>query len=161
MASFLKRLFSGQNRTSTRSRHSRDKRAEKKFVFYESSRRIVLLILLLSFLATIIVTFWGQAPSGPRLAPDQVARTRVVADFPFEYESRILTDRAKEIRRKEIPPVYTVNYLHFTEFETFINSLNEKILRFSRANRSLPRDTQVEKLELELAEIITNSKFHP
>ena len=161
MASFFKRLLSGQSRTSTRSRHSRDKRAEKKFVFYESSRRIVFLILLLSFLATIFVTFWGQAPSGPRLAPDQVARTRVVADFPFEYESRILTDRAKEIRRKEIPPVYTVNYQHFTEFETFINSLNEKILRFSRANRSLPRETQVEKLEQELAEIITNSKFHP
>ena len=155
----FQKLLSGQFPDIHTITAHRDKRAEKNsHSTIESADHF--LILLLSFLATIFVTFWGQAPSGPRLAPDQVARTRVVADFPFEYESRILTDRAKEIRRKEIPPVYTVNYQHFTEFETFINSLNEKILRFSREPLASP-ETQVEKLEQELAEIITNSKFHP
>ena len=157
MTDFFRRFFPSKNQKATKSRHLREKRVEAKSNFLLQSRRLTFSIGITTLLALILISFWGQAPTGPRVSVDQVARTRVVAEYPFSYESTILTERKKEQERKMVPPVYQVDYSPFSQFELFINRLNSKILDFSRENRELLEEEQNQKLEQELAEFIQSS----
>lgn len=159
MTAFLRNFFRKSVKTPTKSRHLREKRVEAKSTFLLKSRRLTLLILLGTTATLILISFWGQAPSGPRVSADQIARIRVIAEFPFSFLSKIQTEREKDRQRKQVPPVYSVNYQHFSNFEVFINELNDLILDFARSNRNLPKNQQELKLEEELNRYITDSDF--
>ena len=159
MTALYSKLFRRSEKTPTKSRHLREKRVEAKSTFLQKSRRITTLILFSTTAALILISFWGQAPSGPRVSIDQVARTRVIAELPFHYISKIQTEVEKDRIRKQVPPVYSVNYQHFSDFEVFINELNDLIFNFSKTNRKLPKDQQEVKLEEELNTYIANSAF--
>ena len=159
MTALYSKLFRRSKKTPTKSRHLREKRVEAKSTFLQKSRRLTALILFSTTAALILISFWGQAPSGPRVSIGQVARTRVIAEFPFPYISKIQTEAERDRIRKQVPPVYRVDYKHFSDFEVFINELNDLIFDFSRTNRKLPRDQQEAKLEEELNTYIANSEF--
>jgi len=159
MTSFFRKYFLKQEKVPTRSRHLREKRVAAKSTFLLKSQRLTFLIVAITTLAIALITFWGQAPSGPRISVDQIARVQVAAEFPFTYISKIQTDREKDRQRKQVPPVYSVSYQHFSEFEVFINELNDLILEFSKENRNLPRNQQETKLEETLNDYISKSKF--
>ena len=159
MTALYSKFFRRSERSSTKSRHLREKRVEAKSTFLQKSRRLTALILFSTTVALILIGFWGQAPSGPRVSIDQVARTRVIAELPFTYISKIQTEREKDRLRKQVPPVYSVDYQHFSDFEVFINELNDFILEFSKANRNLPKSQQEVKLEEELNAYIAKSNF--
>jgi len=61
--------------------------------------------------------------------------------------------------RKQVAPVYSVSYEHFSEFELFINELNDLILEFSRENRDLSKSQQEKKLEEALNTYVAESSF--
>jgi putative nucleotidyltransferase with HDIG domain len=159
MTQYLRKLFGQEKDKPTKSRHLREKRVEAKSVFLLNSRLLTLLILVGTFLALIAVSFLGQAPTGPQIYRGQTARTQVIAEFSFSYESELLTQQKIERERKQVPPVYTVNYVHFQDFEVFINDLNNMILDFSNENRNLPRSEQAALLEQALDDYINDSGF--
>jgi putative nucleotidyltransferase with HDIG domain len=158
MTNYLNSIF-GKKEKPTKSRHLREKRVEAKSVFLLKSRLLTLLILVGTILALITISFLGQAPTGPQISRGQTARTQVNAEFSFSYESQILTEQKISRERKQVPPVYTIDYNHFQDFEVFINDLNNMILDFSNENRNLPRSQQTAMLEQALDNYIGNSSF--
>ncbi len=159
MTTLFRRIFRIREKGSTRSRHLREKRVAAKSTFLLKSRRLTLLILLCSTILISFVSFWGQAPSGPRISVDQLARVQVNAETSFSYVSRIRTELKRDLQRKQVAPVYAVSYERFSEFEVFINELNDLLLEFSRTHRELSPNEQERKLEETLHTTITNSTF--
>jgi cyclic-di-AMP phosphodiesterase PgpH len=159
MTPYFRSFFNKHERSPTRSRHLREKRDAAKTVFLLTSKRLTSLIIFVSCLIIGLVSFWGQAPSSPRISVDQLARVQVAAEVPFTYTSRIQTERERDRARKQIAPIYAIQYERFSEFEVFINDLNDMILEFSRQNRDLPRVQQESRLEEALNETIARSGF--
>lgn len=159
MTTLIRKYFRRSDRSATRSRHLREKRVAAKSTFLLKSRRLTIGLVIVTTIAIALVSFWGQAPSGPRISVDQLARVQVISEFPFEYTSKIQTEREKDRMRKQVAPVYSVSYEHFSEFELFINELNDLILEFSRENRDLSKSQQEKKLEEALNTYVAESSF--
>ncbi len=159
MTAFIRKYLRKRDKNLTRSRHLREKRVAAKSTFLLKNRRLTIAIVVATTFALALISFWGQAPSGPRISADQLARVQVTAEFPFTYISKIQTDREKERQRKQVAPIYSVSYQHFSEFEVFINNLNDLMLKFSQENRDLSKSQQEEQIEALLNETIQKSKF--
>ena len=159
MTTFIRKYFRKGDRSQTRSRHLREQRVAAKSTFLQKSRRLTIALVIATTVAIALISFWGQAPSGPRISVDQLARVQVTAEFPFKYISKIQTDREIDRMRKQVAPVYSVSYEHFSDFEVFINELNDLILEFSRENRDLAKNQQEAKLEEALNNYVSESKF--
>ncbi len=152
MTSFFQKVLNPNGRGHTRSRRVREQRIQAQYNFVEKSRRITFLIFSITTAILILTAFLGQAPSGPRLLPEQVAKTRVIADLDFQYESAILTERKSDRIQKQIPPVYSVDFTHFSSFEVYINELNEFLVSFSREHSELEMSEQIGLLDTSLRE---------
>lgn len=72
----------------------------------------------------VVICFLGRSQPGPQVTLNQPAKTRVVADFSFEFTSEILTERIKQQRREEVSPVYNVETQPLERFEQAINRIN-------------------------------------
>jgi putative nucleotidyltransferase with HDIG domain len=160
MSPTFQKWMKRSERVPTRSRHLREKRVEAKSAFLLKSRRLTVLIAFSAMLWVVLICFWGLAPSGPRVALDQIARTRVVSEVDFSFVSKVLTDRERDLQRKQIAPIYSIDYQHFSDFEAFINELNDLIRNFSRNNRNLSLAQQERKLEELISEHIAKSRFN-
>jgi putative nucleotidyltransferase with HDIG domain len=77
----------------------------------------------------VSISFLGQEPKGPRIILNQAAPTRIVADFDFEYESRLQTENAAAAARAQVSPVFQRTFEPFDNFRDFINDLNSSIAR--------------------------------
>src|SRR5690606_4141814 len=75
---------------------------------------------------------WGETPVSSSLNPNQVARMRIVADFPFTYTSRVRTELVKKQASNEMPAQYRRNDAAYEEFAghftKFLEALNERLL---------------------------------
>lgn len=80
-------------------------------------------LFALFFLLSTLVSFLGQSPVSPLLRVNQIANTRIIADFPFEYTSKIQTERRIETQIKRVAPVYKIETAHVDEFESAIQPL--------------------------------------
>ena len=71
------------------------------------------------------IGFVGLSPAGPNILPNQVTKIRVVAEVPFSYQSKILTDQLIEERRRRLPPVYRLSLVSYQRFENYVSKLQE------------------------------------
>ena len=112
----------------TRRKHRREKLAGFRKLL--ELRTILYAAAALAFSTLLVlVCFIGLSPAGPQILANQVAKTRVVAEIPFSYESRILTDQLIEQRRKRVPPVYRLRNEPFKQFEKYIHRLNTELIK--------------------------------
>ena len=127
---------------------------ETEAPLFEKSR-VVAILLFAGFAALVIlVGFVGLSPAGPRILLNQEARTRIVAEFPFTYESIILTEQLEQKRLKRVPPVYRLTDDHFDRFEDYIRGLHASLDEFmdTTANMSSEeRTTALQKFADEFA----------
>lgn len=91
--------------------------------FFERSPQVTFLLLFTFTLLTLFTCFYGQSPLGPVLLPKQIARTRIVSEFAFTYESKEQTLRLKNQRIKQVPPVYRLDLTPYADFEKAIQRL--------------------------------------
>lgn len=101
----------------------------KTVSFFETSRLIEFGLFILFFALVMSVSFLGQEPKGPRLILNQAAGSRIVADFDFEYVSKLQTERAEAAARAQVPPVFQRTFQPYENFRNFINDLNSSIAR--------------------------------
>ncbi len=94
-------------------------------------------------LSAILICFVGLPPTGPQISPDQTARVRIIAEFPFTYESRILTERRREELRQRIPPVYRIDMEPFARFREYLVGLQEAAAAFVDDPRLWQSDEEV------------------
>ena len=124
---------------------------------FEKSR-VVAILLFAGFAALIIlVCFVGLSPAGPRILLNQEARTRIVAEFPFSYESTILTERLKQQRLKRIPPVYRLTYDHFDRLQDYVRGLHTALDEFIETTADISSEERTVALQKFAAEFAPDS----
>ena len=102
-------------------------------------------LLFLSYTALIIIVcFFGQSPAGPQILPDQTPKFRIVADFPFTFESKIERERLIEERRQRVAPIYRLDMEPFETFKQKIIELNEGMSHL-KAQKKTSADATVER----------------
>lgn len=74
-------------------------------------------------LAIFVTCFVGIQPGGPSLVAGQIARFRVVAEFPFTYESALRTEALRDERRARVPPAYQRSLESAETFGVFAQEL--------------------------------------
>lgn len=99
-------------------------------------------IYLFLCLSIIAICFVGQSPSSPVLLGQNEAKIQVVANFPFSYESSVLTKRKREDIARQIGPSYRIEmegYRAFVEqldaFRTDLDDLQKAIEPLSGEER--------------------------
>lgn len=113
---------------SSKGRSLRAKTENKKSIKLWDPVRSLKIIAFLVFLFAVIGTcFVGQFPAGLQVLPNQIAKIRIVAEYPFSYNSNILTKNKYETIRKQTAPVYSIDESVYQEFETNIKLLSEEI----------------------------------
>jgi putative nucleotidyltransferase with HDIG domain len=120
--------------------------------FFETSPFIAVGLFLLMVALVVFLCFVGQSPVGPQILPNQPSRVRVVAEFPFSFESRILTQRLREQQRLRVAPVYRLDMEPYLRFEARLNALDQalnSIRETSAAEDAPPVQPELERLARE------------
>lgn len=133
-------VFSKRRKNETSGTPRRKKREED----YLTSNRLLNLkvlgygLVFLTFSGLLIfICFVGLSPAGPQLIAKQPARVRVVAEIPFSYESKVLTEQLIQQRKKRVPPVYRINLGPYSQFEEYINRFNQNIKKLEKTLAAL------------------------
>ena len=107
-------------------------------------------LLFLGFgTAAPLLAFFGLSAAGPLVQKDQVSRIRITAEIPFNYVSRIETDRLIEAVQQKVPPVFRLDLEPYRDFRAYMEQLVMDIGSFAE----VPENTPEELARLEEAEI--------
>lgn len=131
MAFFNKKPGSRKSKDSSKNQRKGGERGKDSATvsFFETSQLIEFGLFFLFSSLVVTICFLGQEPKGPRVILNQAATARIVADFDFEYESKLLTEDAIAAARAQVPPVFQRTFEPFEHFRNFINDLNSSIAR--------------------------------
>lgn len=96
------------------------------------------------------IGFVGYNPTGPYVARDQVARIRITTDRTFTYESALLTEQKRQEARQQVAPVYRLDFSTFHNFESYIQELNNAMIKHLEQPRLLGSGPQQPLTSLEV-----------
>lgn len=99
----------------------------------------ILLFFAFSFFI-VLICFVGQFPSGLQSLPNQTAKIRMVADFPFSYVSTIQTKRKKELLRRQIAPIFSIDDKSFLNFINYISTFPAQLDQLSDALQNASKE---------------------
>jgi putative nucleotidyltransferase with HDIG domain len=97
--------------------------------------------------AIIVVCFVRLSPAGPQIIRNQVARIRIVAEIPFTYQSKILTDQKRDNAVGPVPPVYRLNLDPYRNFERYIQRLNIRLTQLEEELREASPSERVAAIQ--------------
>lgn len=107
--------------------------------FFDPNRILKILLFFAFSFFIVLICFVGQFPAGLQILPNQTAKIRITADFPFSYISSIQTKRKRELLSRQIAPIYSINdqsFSHFinyiSEFTTELDQLSEQLQNASK-----------------------------
>lgn len=133
MAAFFKNLKGKKSKdgvgASSRKDKSRDKDTSAASHFFETSTWIESGLFFVFSALVIIIAFLGEEPKGPRIILDQAAPTRIVAEFPFEYESFVEEEIEAAAIRAQVPPVFQRSFEPYEKFRNFTADLSSSIAK--------------------------------
>lgn len=128
----------------------RKSKASKSSIFFgklQSSLALSSLVFVAFSILVTLVCFFGQSPASYLILPNQVARTRIVADFPFRYESKISTEKQRDITLQRLAPVYDISNKPYRNFETEITHLNKELDKIESKIELLSPSEQLEEID--------------
>jgi hypothetical protein len=131
MAPFFQNATARKNKDSLPTRKDRGRAAEKDGAsdFFETSKLVESGLFFLFFTLVVIICFLGQKPKGPRIILNHPAPSRIVAEFPFEYTSKVKTEELARAVRAQVPPVFQRTFEPYETFRQFIGDLNTNIAK--------------------------------
>lgn len=141
MNPFSKRKPKKRKITVTREKLRRKQKKCDQKQLLNMDRLIALCLFFVFGVLTLFICFVGLAPFNGQLLPNQITHKRIAADFPFSYESAILTAKAKEQREKQIPPVFQLDMTPYRAFESYIYGLADTLESSPDALGELPLQT--------------------
>jgi putative nucleotidyltransferase with HDIG domain len=106
-----------------RKRRRRTGSASDLLEYLEQSKVISLAVFVLTVISIVFISFVGISPAGYQILPNQLASVRIIADAPFSYESKLLTERQRVRMESQIPPVYRIDMAPYEAFETHLHDL--------------------------------------
>ena len=86
-------------------------------------------LFVLFSIAVVVICFLGQKPKGQQIILNQPAPARIVAEFPFEYDSEILMRKKVDAVKAQVPPVFKRTFEPYNAFSGTINILNGSIAK--------------------------------
>lgn len=117
------------------------------FRFLEHNRLVALAVFVLTVAAIFTISFVGVSPIAFRIVPHRMATIRIVADAEFTYHSKILTERARNRKANEVPPVFHVDHAKAAAFESHIRRLVDALNRLDPTWSSLSKEERRRELE--------------
>lgn len=109
--------------------------------------QILKILLFFAFAFFIVlICFVGQFPAGLQILPNQTAKIRITADFPFSYISNIQTKRKKEALSRQIAPIYSINDQPFSNFINYISEFTTELDQLSEAIKNASTKQETEEL---------------
>ncbi len=113
----------------------------------ETSRALSIGIFLLLAILVGLICFVGQSAAGPQIMANQVARVRITADFPFDYTSKIQTQRLRDQRREQVAPVYRLDMEPFHSFRRKLQSLDQALNTLNASLQGMSPDDRIVALD--------------
>ncbi len=124
-------------------------------------KRLIYGLVFLAFAGLLVlVCFVGLSPAGPQLIAKQPARIRVVAEIPFSYESKILTEQLIQQRKKRVPPVYRLNLEPYNRFEEYSQRLSESLQTLEEQLTDTPLEEHAARIETFAREFEPGSSYN-
>ncbi|MGB0743013.1 MAG: HD family phosphohydrolase [Opitutales bacterium] len=162
MAAFLKNLFSRKPKSSgspSRKDKSRGSDTSAASHFFETSSFIESGLFILFSALVVIIAYLGEEPKGPRIILNQVATTRIVAEFPFSYESKVEAEAEAAAIRAQVPPVFQRSVEPYEKFREFTTDLNSSIAKTQIDFESEAEEVFAEEMKKTIAAVIERSKL--
>ncbi len=131
MAAFFKTSTTRKNKDALPSRKDKGRSADNDNAshFFETSKLVEAGLFLLFSMLVVIICFLGQKPKGPRLILNNPAPSRIVAEFPFTYTSKVQAEKMAGAVRAQVPPVFQRTFEPYDAFRKFIGDLNTGIAK--------------------------------
>lgn len=128
-------------------------------LFFETGRLIEVALLCLFSALVVIICFLGQTPKGPSIILNQVAPTRIVSEFNFEYKSAVEAEERAAAVRAQIPPVFRLSMEPFKNFRKFISDLSRSIAGIQIDYEDKDNETLESELLKTVKDLIETYKF--
>ena len=113
-----------------KNRSAKNKSGNGNNAYFTNPKQAIETALFLIFaVLVIIICFLGQKPKGPQVILNQPAPSRIVAEFAFEYDSKLLLEQEIASARARIPPVFKRTFDPFDAFSEYIKKLNSSIAK--------------------------------
>lgn len=128
--------------------------------FFETSTWIESGLFFVFSALVVILAFLGEEPSGPRIILNQAAPSRVVAEFPFSYESKVEAEAEAAAIRAQVPPVFQRSGEPFEKFRDFTSDLNSSIAKTQINFESEGEEVLASELNKTAAKVIERSKLN-
>ena len=126
MVLFLKNSYKRFSKILQRKKRiTRAEKEARRSHFLETSQLIEGSLLLIFAALVIVISFLGQKSKGPQLMINQPASARIVAEFDFQYTSKILLEKQEAAIRAQEPPVFERSYENFNQFKQLISELQD------------------------------------
>ena len=106
--------------------------------FLERSRLVAASIFLCTVTAIVFISSAGISTLNAPLLVDQVATTQISALVPFNYESVVKTQAARDQFLNQLPPIYRLNPEALRRFEAAAQKLLGQLAAFELANPTNP-----------------------
>lgn len=90
---------------------------------FDSSRIVAIGLFLATVALIVFVSFVGVTNRTLPVLPNQLATVRIVAALDFTYDSRILTEQARERMTERVPPVFRLDAEPLRRFEADLAAL--------------------------------------
>ena len=132
MAALFKKKSSSQKKDSVKPKKKRagQKHSDSAKKSLPNLTQLVKATLFVLFsIAVVIICFLGQKPKGQQIILNQSAPSRIVAEFPFEYESEILMEKKIDAVQAQVPPVFKRTFKPYNVFSETISILNSSIAK--------------------------------
>ncbi len=127
MALIRKKKTKKEETAEARRKRREGKTAPDAKNFLDTSKVVGLLVFFLIWALIVLIGFVGLSPAGPQIQPNRIAKFRVVADFPFSFESSLRTKRLIEQRRQSVAPFYNIDMSPYQGFSDKIVQLRAQI----------------------------------
>ena len=168
MAAFYTNLKNRRSKdgvgSSSRGVKSRDKDTSAASHFFETSTWIESGLFFVFSALVVIIAFLGEEPKGPRIILNQAAPTRIVAEFPFKYESFVEEEIEAAAIRAQVPPVFQRSFEPFEKFRNFTADLSSSIaktqINFESKNEEVFEGVFEAELEATTEAVIERSKLN-
>ncbi|HKK19410.1 MAG TPA: HDIG domain-containing protein, partial [Opitutales bacterium] len=145
--------------SATRKDKSRNSDTSGASHFFETSSWIESGLFIVFSALVVIIAFLGEEPKGPRIILNQAAPSRIVAEFPFSYESEVEAEAKAAAIRAQVPPVFQRSFEPFEKFRNFIGDLNSSIAETQINYEAEGEEVFTAELEKTAAEVIEKSKL--
>jgi putative nucleotidyltransferase with HDIG domain len=161
MAAFIKKKTSRKSKDRGSKLPKKKVRGDvgRKTHFFETSRIVEGGLFFVLSVLVILICFLGQEAKGPQLLLNAPAQARIVAEFPFEYNSTLQLEEKQRVVRAQVPPVFERTIKPYEDFSEAINNLNESIAKTQIDYEELGEDTLKTELEKTAKQFADNSGF--